>query len=132
MKAGQPFYLQVSHYAMHEGRECLPATREKYTQHPAVQAYYEKIGTTAEKVKRTSDPAIWLGMGEVHNIASTHADEHKQLYDAMTRYFKQVGARIPKPNPNYDAERYKNDKEYDERTAWGAFEGSRPLEEDEQ
>ncbi|MEW4486500.1 sulfatase [Thalassoglobus sp. JC818] len=62
--ASQPFYLQISHYAMHEGRECLPATREKYTQHPLVQAYYQKIGKTAETVKRKEDPAIWLGMAE--------------------------------------------------------------------
>ena len=64
VKAGQPFYLQISHYAMHEGRECLPATREKYTRHPLVQAYYREIGKTAETVKRKEDPAIWLGMGE--------------------------------------------------------------------
>ena len=64
VKAGQPFYLQISHYAMHEGRECLPATREKYARHPLVQAWYQKMGTTAEKVKRKEDPAIWLGMGE--------------------------------------------------------------------
>jgi arylsulfatase A len=62
--AGQPFYLQISHYAMHEGRECLPATRKKYTQHPLVQAYYRKIGKTAENVKRKDDPAIWLGMAD--------------------------------------------------------------------
>ena len=48
VQAKQPFYLQISHYAMHEGRECLPATREKYVNHPAVQAYYKKLGTTAE------------------------------------------------------------------------------------
>lgn len=64
VQAGRPFYLQISHYAMHEGRECLPATRMKYAQHPLVQAYYRKIGTTAETVKRKDDPAIWLGMGE--------------------------------------------------------------------
>nr|WP_234045458.1 sulfatase-like hydrolase/transferase [Haloferula rosea] len=64
VKAGTPFYLQISHYAMHEGRECLPATREKYTRHPAVQAYYKKKGVTADTVKRKDDPAIWLGMGE--------------------------------------------------------------------
>ena len=63
-KAGKPFYLQISHYAMHEGRECLPATRKKYTRHPLVQAHYKKIGKTAETVKRKEDPAIWLGMGE--------------------------------------------------------------------
>lgn len=64
VKAKNPFYLQVSHYAMHEGRECLPATRKKYVRHPLVQAYYKKIGKTAETVNRKSDPAIWLGMGE--------------------------------------------------------------------
>jgi arylsulfatase A len=63
-KAGSPFYLQISHYAMHEGRECLNATREKYVQHPAVQAYYEKAGKTAETINRKQDPAIWLGMLE--------------------------------------------------------------------
>jgi arylsulfatase A-like enzyme len=298
VNASQPFYLQISHYAMHEGRECLPATREKYVNHPAVQAYYKKNRTTAEKVSRKSDPAIWLGMGEdldgrigavldrinelgiedntyvimvsdngyrhsflpglaqphhgakwwvwqggirvpmivkgpgvkagsaftgnvvnydflptfvdwaggdpdslqnidgvslapfitgeapkdaflhrnlyfhyphyrsgmphsamvsghrkllhfydrpdipmlfdlskdrgeVHNIASTHADEHKQLHKEMMSYFEQVGARIPKMNPDYDAEVYKKAKEYEERIAWGAFDGSRPLEDDE-
>ena len=64
VKAGKPFYLQISHYAMHEGRECLPATREKYVKHPLVQAWYKKMGKTAETVKRKEDPAIWLGMGE--------------------------------------------------------------------
>ncbi len=64
VKAGRPFYLQISHYAMHEGRECLPATREKYTRHPLVKAYYHKIGKTADTVKRKEDPAVWLGMGE--------------------------------------------------------------------
>lgn len=64
VKADQPFYLQISHYAMHEGRECLPATREKYARHPLVQAYYRKIGKTAETVNRKEDPAIWLGMGD--------------------------------------------------------------------
>lgn len=61
---GTPFFLQISHYAMHEGRECLPATREKYARHPLVQQHYRKIGTTAEKVRRKMDPAIWLGMAE--------------------------------------------------------------------
>lgn len=64
VETGKPFYLQISHYAMHEGRECLPATREKYTRHPLVQAYYKKAGVTAATVRRKSDPAIWLGMGE--------------------------------------------------------------------
>lgn len=64
VRAKTPFYLQVSHYAMHEGRECLDATRRKYAAHPAVKAYYEEIGETADSVRRKQDPAIWLGMGE--------------------------------------------------------------------
>jgi arylsulfatase A len=64
VKAGNPFYLQISHYGMHEGRECLPATREKYANHPLVQEYYKKINKTADNVSRKQDPAIWLGMGE--------------------------------------------------------------------
>lgn len=298
VKAGNPFYLQISHYAMHEGRECLPATREKYARHPLVQAHYEKTGTTADKVKRKSDPAIWLGMGEdldgrigavldrikelgieentyvimvsdngyrhsflpgltqplhaakwwvwqggirvpmivkgpgikpgsafagnvvnydlmptfidwaggepaglknidgvsladymagkepddaflnrrlyfhyphyrnsmphsavvsgsrkvIHfyerpdvpmlfdlsqseaeaeNIAKVYPRDHKKLYGEMMDYFKDVGARIPKLNPDYDPDVYKNDKEYGKRMTWGAFEGRRPLEEDE-
>lgn len=63
-KAKKPFYLQVSHYAMHEGRECLGATRKKYVNHPYVQAYYKKNGVTEKTVKRKDDPAIWLGMGD--------------------------------------------------------------------
>lgn len=63
-KATTPFYLQISHYAMHEGRECLPKTREKYVNHPDVQAHYGQSGVTAETVRRKEDPAIWLGMGE--------------------------------------------------------------------
>ena len=301
VEADKPFYLQISHYAMHEGRECLPATREKYAKHPLVQAWYEKNGTTASKVKRKQDPAIWLGMGEdldgrigavldrikelgiedntyvvmvsdngyrhheleltpgltqphhahkwwvwqggirvpmivrgpgikagstfkgnvvnydflptfvdwaggepaslkdidgislaaymagrepddsflnrnlyfhyphyrsgmphsaivsgtrkllhfyerpdlpmlfdlaqdmgeVHNIAPVHPEEHRRLYNDMMRYFDKVGARIPKRNPNQNAAAYSNAKEYEMRVQWGPFAGSRPLEEDE-
>jgi len=64
VKAGKPFYLQISHYAMHEGRECLPKTRQKYARHPAVQAYYKELNKTPDTIHRKQDPAIWLGMGE--------------------------------------------------------------------
>ena len=63
-RAKKPFYIQISHYAMHEGRECLSATRKKYINHPYVQEYYKNAGVTAETVKRKDDPAIWLGMGD--------------------------------------------------------------------
>jgi arylsulfatase A-like enzyme len=49
---------------MHEGRQCLKETREKYQQHPLLQAYYEQNRTTAEKIPAGRDPATWLGMGE--------------------------------------------------------------------
>ncbi|QTN32079.1 sulfatase-like hydrolase/transferase [Akkermansiaceae bacterium] len=298
VKAGVPFYLQISHYAMHEGRECLPATREKYTRHPAVQAYYEEKGVTADTVKRKDDPAIWLGMGEdldgrigavlnrikdlgiedntyvvvaadngyrhsflpgltqplhahkwwvwdggirvpmiargpgikagsvfhgnvvnydflptfcewaggdpgklkdidglslapymagrepdegflnrnlyfhyphyrttmphsamisgtkkvmhfyerpetamlfdigddpgeVHNLAADQRDVHSRMFSEMMDYFKKVGARIPKPNPDYDPKVYQKEKEYRKRMEWGPFEGRRPLDADE-
>ncbi len=50
--AGKPFYLQISHYAMHAFSECLPATREKYANHPLVQAWYKENN----KEKETS---VW-------------------------------------------------------------------------
>lgn len=298
VKAGKPFYLQISHYAMHEGRECLPATREKYTSRPFVKAYYEKIGKTAETVNRKQDPAVWLGMGEdldgrigvvldrirelgiedntyvimvadngyrhsflpglgqplhgakwwvwqggirvpmivkgpgiaadsvfhgnvvnydflptfvdwaggdpkslknvdgvslasymagktpdstflnrnlyfhyphyrssmphsavvsgqhkllhfyespnipmlfdlsqdvgeVHNIAAKNPSAHKKLFNQMMAYLEEVGARIPKANPEFDPTAYQQTNDYEKRVLWGAFEGSRPLEEDE-
>jgi arylsulfatase A len=71
-------------------------------------------------------------IGEVHNIASTHREEHRQLYDDMMTYFEKVGARIPKQNPKYDPTVYRKSKEYEKRNEWGPFAGSRPLEEDEE
>ena len=70
-------------------------------------------------------------MGEVNNIAAQHPEAHKKLYTDMMAYFEKVGARIPKPNPDFAPKVYQQDKDYDKRTTWGAFEGSRPLEEDE-
>lgn len=299
VKQEHPFYLQISHYAMHEGRECLPKTREKYVNHPAVRAWYKANGTTAQTVKRKQDPAVWLGMGEdvdgrigavldkikalgiedntyvlmmgdngyrheflpgltqphhahkwwvwqggirvpmivkgpgikagtvftgnvvnydllptfvdwaggdpqklknidgvslagymagkkpddaflnrclyfhyphyrttmphsaivsgskkvmhfydhpeiamlfdltqsdgeVENVAKKYPEEHERLYHEMMRYFKEVGARIPKKNPDYDPAVYKADNRYESRLQYGAFEGKRPLAEDEQ
>lgn len=297
-KSNVPFYLQISHYAMHEGRECLPETRKKYQALPAVQEYYRQIGKTADKITDKSDPAVWLGMaenldgrigavmqaladlkieentyivvvsdngyrhsfypglaqpmhahkwwlwqagirvpmivkgpgikagsvfsgnvvhydllptfvtwaggdaksikdidgvslagfmrgeppsdsflnrhlyfhyphyrtsmphsaivsgnkkvmhfyerpdipmlfdlgkdeGEVNNTAKDHPEEQKALFDEMMRYFNQVGGRIPKVNPDYDAAFYKEQKEYGERMEYGPFSGSRPLGKDE-
>lgn len=60
---GNPFYLQISHYAMHAGRECLPETRAKYQDLPEVVAY-NGGRTNPGKILYKKDPAVWLGMGE--------------------------------------------------------------------
>lgn len=64
VESRRPFYLQVSHYAMHAGRESLHETREKYVDHPLVKAWYRENNKTPENVRRKDDPAIWLAMGE--------------------------------------------------------------------
>ena len=298
VQAKNPFYLQVSHYAMHEGRESLPETRKKYQKHPELQAYYKQTKKTSETINARQDPATWLAMaedldgrigavlseikklgiedntyvivvadngyrhkffpgltqphhahkwwvwqggirvpmivkgpgiqqgavfsenvvnydflptfvqwaggepeslndidgvslagylqgekpnkdfrdrylyfhyphyrttmphsaivsgtkkvlhfyerpdvpmlfdlsvdqGEVVNLAEQSPKEHKKLYSEMMRYFKQVDARIPKVNPDYDPAFYKQTKEYEQRMAWGPFEGRRALDDDE-
>jgi arylsulfatase A len=298
VKAGKPFYVQLSHYAMHAGSECKVATRRKYVNHPLVQQWYKEHNKTAETVRRKEDPAVWLGMaddldgrigvvlekleelgiadntyvimvadngyrhkflpgltqplhahkwwvweggirvpmivrgpgikggtrfegnvvnydllptfvewaggdpkklkdidgvslasymaggkpdeaflnrnlyfhyphyrstmphtavvsgshkvlhfwerpdipmlfdlsmdiGEVHNIAPAKPGRHKKLFDEMMHYLKQVDARIPKRNPDYDPAKYKADKGYEDRMNWGPFEESRALDEDE-
>ncbi|MEM1157812.1 MAG: sulfatase-like hydrolase/transferase [Verrucomicrobiota bacterium] len=301
VQAGKPFYLQISHYAMHAGSECLPATREKYASMPELQAYYEETGQDAATINRKGDPAVWFGMGEdldgrigavldkvrelgiedhtyvvvtadngyrhkelgvsglkqplhaakwwawdggirvpmivrgpgipagskfkgnvvnydfmptflewaggdpaslenvdgislagymrgespdktflnrplyfhlphyrseiphsaiiagphkvihfydapdtpilfdisqdigeVVNIAQQNAETHQKLFDQMMSYFEEVEARIPKINPDYDPERYKNLKSYEKYIRWGSFAGTRPLADDEQ
>ena len=69
--------------------------------------------------------------GEVRNIAREDPETHQKLHNAMMRYLKEVGARFPKKNPDYDPAVYRNDKGYKKRTQWGPFEGRRPLGEDE-
>ena len=298
VKADKPFYVQISHYAMHAGSECKIATREKYVKHPLVQAWYKQHDKTAENVARKDDPAVWLGMaddldgrigavldkidalgiadntyvvmvadngyrheflpgltqplharkwwvweggirvpmivkgptiapggkfagnvvnydllptfvdwaggdskklkdidgvslapymagskpgqtflnrnlyfhyphyratmphtavisgshkalhfwehpdipmlfdlsrdiGEVSNIAEEQPELHKRLFNGMMAYLKQVDGRIPKPNPDYDPEKYRADADYWDRINWGPFRGRRPLDDDE-
>lgn len=298
---GNPFYVQISHYAMHAGSECLPATREKYAKHPLVQAYYEANNQQADTVSIGNDPAVWLGMaedldsqigavldklvelgiadntyvvvmsdngyrhkefrltpgltqpmhahkwwvwqggirvpmiirgpeieagsvfeanvvnydllptfvdwaggdpaylkeidgislagylrgekpeaafldrflyfhyphnrtsmphsaivrgtdkvihfyerpdipmmfdlasdeGETTNLASEHPEKHRELFEEMMRYFEEVEARIPKKNPDFDPESYRQTKEYEDRVKYGPFEDRRELAEDE-
>jgi hypothetical protein len=69
--------------------------------------------------------------GEVSNIAAEHPEEHKRLFNQMMRNLEDVGARIPKPNPDHDPEVYRHDKGYSSRLKHGAFEGKRELDHDE-
>ncbi|MEM0964884.1 MAG: sulfatase-like hydrolase/transferase [Verrucomicrobiota bacterium] len=64
VEAGNPFYLQISHYAMHEGRESTQQAREKYVNHPTVLEFYEEKGTSPDELSRKSDPANWFAMGD--------------------------------------------------------------------
>ncbi len=70
-------------------------------------------------------------IGEVHNIAKKNPEIHRKLFGEMMDYLSTVGARFPKPNPNYDQAYYEGLKDWKERSMWGPFEGDRPLEEDE-
>lgn len=69
--------------------------------------------------------------GEVRNIARQHPKKHKKLFSEMMKYLEDVGARIPKTNPDYDHAVYKKQINYEKYMRWGAFEGTRTLEDDE-
>ena len=63
--ANKPFYLQISHWAMHAGSECLQSTRDKYQESPELQAYYASQGiNNPDLLDNRSDPAGWFAMGE--------------------------------------------------------------------
>ncbi|MHC4595539.1 MAG: sulfatase-like hydrolase/transferase [Planctomycetota bacterium] len=88
VEKGNPFYVQISHYAMHAGRECLDKTREKYLKHPRVQAWYKENRKDPETINRKDDPAIWLGMGEdLDGRIGTVIDKTKELGIEDNTYF---------------------------------------------
>jgi len=64
VKQGNPFYLQLSYWAMHAGRECLDKTREKYLKDPLVKAWYKKNNENPDTIARKKCPANWLAMVE--------------------------------------------------------------------
>lgn len=88
VKKDNPFYLQISHYAMHAGRECLDETRQKYVNHPLVQKWYKDNNKTAETVRRKEDPANWLAMGEdLDGRIGAVLDKAKELGIDNNTYF---------------------------------------------
>ena len=68
---------------------------------------------------------------ETTNLAAKHPERHRQLFGEMMRYFKEVGARMPKVNPDFDPEAYKTTKAYEDRLPYGPFAGRRQLAGDE-
>ena len=62
--------------------------------------------------------------GEVVNVAPENPEKHRALYNAMKSYFSEVGARIPKINPDYDPAAYQSDDSYDIRQEVGSFQGT--------
>ncbi len=64
VKQSKPFYLQLSYWAMHSGRECLDSTRRKYLKDPLVREWYKKNGKNPDTITRKDCPANWLAMGE--------------------------------------------------------------------
>lgn len=58
---GVPFFLELSHYAMHDGHECFPSSRARYQNLSGVVAY-NNGQTNPANINRKNDPAVWLGM----------------------------------------------------------------------
>ena len=60
-RAGKPFYVQLSHYAVHSPWECKRSSRALFQNHPDVVAY-NKGKTDPDELNRKNDPAVFFGM----------------------------------------------------------------------
>ena len=60
-QAAVPFYIQLSHYAVHAPWECKRSSRALFQHHPDVVAY-NKGQTDPDKINRKNDPAVFFGM----------------------------------------------------------------------
>jgi arylsulfatase A-like enzyme len=61
VNADRPFYVQLSHYAAHEPRECFPESRARFQNLPGV-VDYNNGRTDPNTIPHRGDPAVWLGM----------------------------------------------------------------------
>jgi arylsulfatase A-like enzyme len=111
-------YFHVPHY-----REEIP--------HSAIISGQSKVIHFYEKPDLPMMFDLSNDPGEVSNIAKQYPDTHKKLFCEMMRYFDEVGARLPKINPDYDPDVYRNLENYDKFMRWGPFEEKRSLEDDE-
>ncbi len=60
VERNQPFYLQLSHYAMHIWHDSLKETREKYKKLPHGSTYQKKDDTTEESVSISMYNHGWI------------------------------------------------------------------------
>ncbi|MEO0452548.1 MAG: sulfatase-like hydrolase/transferase [Verrucomicrobiota bacterium] len=114
----RPLYFHVPHYRSEIPHSAIISGNQK------VMHFYDSPDTPM-LFDLSQDP------GEVENIATVQPEDHQALLGQMMSYFEEVGARIPKKNPDFDPEKYKSNPSYKKYIAWGAFEGSRPLADDE-
>ncbi|MEM7791077.1 MAG: sulfatase-like hydrolase/transferase [Verrucomicrobiota bacterium] len=59
--AGKPFYIQISHYAVHTPWECYPSSRALFQSDPDILAFNDNE-TDVTELRRKSDPAVFFGM----------------------------------------------------------------------
>ena len=111
-------YFHVPHY-----REEIP--------HSAVISGQTKVMHFYEKPATPMMFDLSIDPGEASNIAKQRPETHRKLFGEMMLYFDQVGARLPKANPDYDPAVYRGLKNYEKYMQWGPFDAKRPLEADE-
>lgn len=58
--ARNPFYVQISHYAVHNGSECLYSTLEEFDAHPMITSHYEEKGKIPKMAR--GRPSAYFGM----------------------------------------------------------------------
>ena len=59
-----PFYLQISHYAVHRGYHCRKETGEKYEKHPDLIAEFAHLKNSRQRDRNIDNAAKWFGMTE--------------------------------------------------------------------
>jgi len=99
--------------------------------HSSIVSGYHKVLHFYERPDISMLFNLAWDLGETRNIAKEYPDKHRELHYAMIRHFIEVGGRIPKPNPDYDSDIYRQADEYQRRVMWGPFEGQRPPAADE-
>ncbi len=64
VKSDNPFYLQVSHYALHKSYRCLPKSESLYNKNPFIADYYKDDKKEERRLKKISKTAKWFGMAK--------------------------------------------------------------------